>query len=122
MLDFGQQWFGCSLEPKVSTIIQISYTDKLILQQRLSPARVLFPKEYYSDHQDVQRIADAYVTSLAEWLGADRCDISIEDTWNSTKPAHAPKGFFATFNKVGVNTAQYPPSLSLSTTFRPSSV
>ncbi|KAI3534646.1 hypothetical protein CSPX01_11941 [Colletotrichum filicis] len=66
----------------------------------LRPTRVLFPREYWSDHSGVQQIAEHWVASLAEWLGADKVDISVEETWKATKPPGAEGGFFDTFNET----------------------
>ncbi|TRX91470.1 hypothetical protein FHL15_007694 [Xylaria flabelliformis] len=66
----------------------------------------IFPqttREYHSDHEEVQKIAEEWVSSLATWLEADRLDISIEETWHATKPESAGKGFFETFNKTFID-------------------
>ncbi|KAI0182735.1 amidase-like protein [Xylaria flabelliformis] len=86
MLEFGRHW------------LRIPSND-----QHLKPTRVLFPKEYHSDHEGVQKIAEEWVSSLATWLEADRLDISIEETWHATKPESAGKGFFDTFNKTFID-------------------
>ncbi|KAI1764170.1 amidase-like protein [Hypoxylon sp. FL1150] len=82
MLLFGQQWFE---------------------YQRLSPSRILFPKEYFADHEGVQKLAVEWVTSLASWLGARKDDVSIEDVWDATKPPSEPETFFNTFNKAFID-------------------
>ncbi|KAI1163604.1 hypothetical protein F5B18DRAFT_315195 [Nemania serpens] len=83
MLEFGRHWLTT---PRNS--------------HHLKPKRVLLPKEYYSDHEGVRKVAEEWVSSLATWLEADRLDISIEETWCATKPEGARKGFFETFNRV----------------------
>ncbi|KAI0854720.1 amidase signature domain-containing protein [Xylaria cubensis] len=86
MLEFGRHW------------LRIPSND-----QHLKPTRVLFPKEYHSDHEGVQKIAEEWMSSLATWLEADRLDISIEETWHATKPGSAGKDFFETFNKTFID-------------------
>ncbi|KAI0550553.1 amidase-like protein [Xylaria curta] len=83
MLEFGRHWLQTPSN-----------------NHHLKPKRVLFPKEYYSDHEGVQKIAEEWVSSLVTWLQADRLDISIEETWGATKPESAHKGFFETFNRI----------------------
>lgn len=61
---------------------------------------MLFPREYWSDHAGVQQIAEDWVVSLTEWLGADKVDISMEETWKATMPPSAEKSFLDTFNDV----------------------
>ncbi|KAJ2993194.1 hypothetical protein NUW58_g1920 [Xylaria curta] len=86
MLEFGRHW------------LQIPSSD-----HHLKPSRVLFPKEYRTDHEGVQKIAEEWVSSLATWLGARKLDVSIEETWSATRPANACKGFFETFNKTFID-------------------
>ncbi|KAI1422275.1 amidase-like protein [Xylaria sp. FL1777] len=86
MLEFGRHW------------LQIPSSNN-----HLRPARVLFPKEYHAAHEGVQNIAEEWVSSLATWLGANKLDVSIEETWGATKPASASKSFFETFNKTFID-------------------
>lgn len=58
------------------------------------------PKEYWSDLADAQSLAKDWVAFFADWLGADKADLSIEEQWNATKPATVSGGFFDTFDKV----------------------
>ncbi|KAK3344483.1 amidase-like protein [Lasiosphaeria hispida] len=69
----------------------------------LRPSRIIFPEEYWSDHGGVQSLAEDWVASLADWLGADKIDMSIEDQWNATKPEGISRGFFDTFNKTFID-------------------
>ncbi|KAK5654295.1 hypothetical protein OQA88_7472 [Cercophora sp. LCS_1] len=64
----------------------------------LRPTRILFPKEYWSDHEDIQTLAQDWVDSLADWLGADKIEMSIESHWKETKPEEIGKGLYETFN------------------------
>ncbi|KAG7049848.1 amidase signature enzyme [Colletotrichum scovillei] len=70
--------------------------------ETLRPKRVLFPREYWSDHAGVQQIAEDWVVSLTEWLGADKVDISMEETWKATMPPSAEKSFLDTFNDTSM--------------------
>ncbi|KAI0439741.1 amidase-like protein [Xylaria telfairii] len=86
MLEFGRHWLETPRN-----------------NDRLKVKRVLFPKEYYSDHSGVQQITEERVSSLAAWLGAGKLDVSIEEIWSTTKPTRAYKGFYETFNRTFID-------------------
>ncbi|XEV04981.1 hypothetical protein FSHL1_010268 [Fusarium sambucinum] len=83
MLHFGRHWLGSHPDIK-----------------RLNPTRILFFKEYHLTDSNAQAVADEWVTKVASWLQAERCDVSIEDIWDATKPATLTESFFETFKKT----------------------
>ncbi|KAI1130918.1 amidase-like protein [Nemania abortiva] len=103
MLEFGRHWLQPPSNNDVSYDLDKNKLDALRLCQYLKPKRVLFPKEYYSDHEGVQKLAEEWVSSLTTWLGAGKLDVSIEETWSTTKPTSARKGFFETFNRTFID-------------------
>ncbi|KAH0563242.1 hypothetical protein GP486_002187 [Trichoglossum hirsutum] len=44
---------------------------------RLHPTRILLPLEYYADRNDVQILAESWISALFKWLGAEIARISI---------------------------------------------
>lgn len=66
----------------------------------IAPKRVLFPRNYYADHEYVQTAGEDWVQRFSQWLGAEIDRTTIDEKWDATKPSEVDGSFDDHLSKV----------------------